>query len=152
MLTRRAWLASAAGAAAALVAGRALTASSPAEPEILIYKSPTCGCCSKWVDHVREAGFRATVRDVGELGTLKRELGIPAALESCHTGLVDGYLLEGHVPADVALKFLAEKPDAAGLAVPGMPMGSPGMEGPTRVPYDILLFRRDGTTSVYASR
>jgi hypothetical protein len=79
-------------------------------------------------------------------------LGVPAALASCHTALVDGYLLEGHVPADVALKFLTEKPQAAGLAVPGMPMGSPGMEGPTSEPYDILLFRRDGSSQVYATR
>lgn len=152
MLTRRAWLGSAAGMAAALVTGRGLRAASHAGAEILVYKSPTCGCCSKWIDHLAEAGFNATVRDEANVNALKRELGIPMELWSCHTALVEGYLLEGHVPADVALKFIAEKPDAMGLAVPGMPMGSPGMEGPTREAYDIVLFRRDGGTSVYAKR
>ena len=152
MLTRRAWLGKAAGVAVAVLAGRSSLAAQHVAPKVLVYKSPTCGCCSNWVDHMAEAGFETTVRDVTDLSTLKRELGVPATLASCHTALVDGYLLEGHVPADVALKFLTEKPQAAGLAVPGMPMGSPGMEGPTSEPYDILLFRRDGTSQVYATR
>lgn len=152
MYSRRAWLLSAAGAAASLVVRPAAFASPAAAPEILVYKSPTCGCCKLWVDHLVGAGFRPTVRDVDNLAPLKAELGVPAPLHSCHTALVGGYLLEGHVPADLALKLLAEKPDALGLAVPGMPMGSPGMEGPRKDAYDVILFRRDGRTSVYARR
>lgn len=152
MLTRRAWLGSAAAAGAALLLGRKGYAETRRAPAILIYKSPSCGCCSQWVDHMVEAGFRPTIRDVANVEPLKRELGVPANLHSCHTAIVEGYLLEGHVPADVALKFLAEKPVALGLAVAGMPMGSPGMEGPTRDEYDVVLFRRDGTRQVYASR
>lgn len=151
MLTRRAWLASAAGAAAAFLAGgpaRALDR----RTDILVYKSPTCGCCKLWVDHLVEAGFNPSVRDVPDVGPLKRDLGVPAPLASCHTALVGGYFLEGHVPADLAFKLLQEKPDAAGLAVPGMPMGSPGMQGPRREPYDVLLVMRDGSSRVYASR
>lgn len=152
MLTRRAWLGSAAIAGTALLTGRGLRAASPPGPEMLVYKSPTCGCCTQWIEHMVEAGFRPTIRDVANVNPLKRELGVPAALASCHTAIVEGYLLEGHVPADVALKFLAEKPKALGLAVAGMPMGSPGMEGPTREKYDVLLFRRDGSSRAYASR
>jgi hypothetical protein len=151
-MNRRAWLAGAAGAAAAALSGRGLSAMVLDGPEILVYKSPTCGCCSKWVDHLARAGFRPTVRDVPDISGIKRDLGVPAGLASCHTALVEGYVLEGHVPADVALELLREKPEAAGLAVPGMPMGSPGMEGPTRERYEIVLFRRDGSTRVYASR
>jgi hypothetical protein len=121
-------------------------------PEILVYKSASCGCCRAWVDHVRQAGFNPTVRDVGDVNPLKAELGVPRQLWSCHTALVGGYLIEGHVPADLALKLLADKPEAAGIAVPGMPMGSPGMEGPRNDPYEVILFRRDGGTSVYARR
>jgi hypothetical protein len=152
MMDRRRWLVSAAGAAAAVLSGRGLSATSLREPQILVYKSPTCGCCSKWVEHMAGAGFETTVRDVEAIAGIKRDLGVPAALQSCHTALVDGYVLEGHVPADVALKLLREKPAAVGLAVPGMPMGSPGMEGPTRDRYDVILFGRDGSTRVYASR
>lgn len=152
MYSRRAWLLSAAGAAASLIARRGALASPLGAPQILIYKSPTCGCCKLWVDHIVAAGFRPTVRDVPNVAPLKAELGVPAPLHSCHTALVDGYVLEGHVPADLALKLLAERPDALGLAVPGMPMGSPGMDGPRKDDYDVILFRRDGGTSVYARR
>lgn len=152
MYTRRAWLASAAGIAAAVVTGRAAAAAPRAEHELLVYKSPTCGCCKLWVDHMTASGFRATVRDELNLNPMKAELGIPARLQSCHTALVGGYLVEGHVPADVVLELLERKPDALGLVVPGMPMGSPGMEGPRKDAYDVLLLRRDGSTSVFARR
>ena len=152
MITRRVWLGSAAATAAAVLLGRPLRAAGMDAPEILIYKSPTCGCCTRWVDHVRAAGFVPTVRDVADIDTTKRELGVPAALGSCHTAIVEGYLVEGHVPADVVLAMLAEKPRAAGLAVPGMPMGSPGMEGPVKDAYDVLIFQRDGSSRVYARR
>jgi hypothetical protein len=119
-----------------------------------VYKSPTCGCCGKWVDHVRSAGFTVTVRDVNDLDSVKKELGIPATLASCHTAVVGAYLVEGHVPADVINKMLADKPTGRGLAVPGMPGGSPGMEVPGRAPdrYDIFLFSTDGTSRVFARR
>jgi hypothetical protein len=152
MLTRRAWLATSAAAAATLLTGRGVRAALAPPPEVLIYKSPSCGCCKLWVDHLSAEGFRPTVRDVDQINPLKVELGVPRELWSCHTALVDGYLLEGHVPGDLALKLIAEKPEAAGLAVPGMPMGSPGMEGPRKDRYNVIMFGRDGSTSVYASR
>ena len=96
--------------------------------------------------------LKGVTDDLPEMAAIKRDLGVPAALQSCHTSMVEGYVVEGHVPADVVLKLLKEKPRGVGLAVPGMPMGSPGMEGPTRDRYDILLFRRDGGSEVFASR
>ena len=122
----------------------------PSLPAVTVYKSPTCGCCASWVDHLRENGFTVDVQDVDDLQTVKAEHGIPAALQSCHTAIVDGYVVEGHVPAGDVKRLLVERPDAAGLAVPGMPVGSPGMEqGDTVQPYDVLLLG-DGQTSVFA--
>jgi hypothetical protein len=119
---------------------------------MVVYKSPTCGCCAAWVDHIEANGFRVEVRDTANLAPIKARHGVPGKLESCHTALVDGYVVEGHVPADLIVRMLRERPDAAGLAVPGMPMGSPGMEGPYKDRYDVLTFRRDGSTQVYATR
>lgn len=150
--TRRAWLGAAAGAAALALSGRSLWAGPAAGPEITVYKSPTCGCCSKWVDHLKAGGFSVRSHDVPDVGPIKRKHGIPDRLSSCHTGLVGGYAVEGHVPADVIRKLLKERPRAVGLAVPGMPMGSPGMEGPHRDRYDVLLVLPGGATRVYASR
>lgn len=121
-------------------------------PTITVYKSPTCGCCAKWVDHVKEHGFTVVTHDTNDLTRVKAMAGVPARLSSCHTAIVDGYVIEGHVPADLIQKLLEERPEVVGLAVPGMPMGSPGMEGPYKEAYDVLLFRRDGTTDVYARR
>jgi hypothetical protein len=122
-------------------------------PTVTVYKSPTCGCCVKWVEHMRTAGFQVQVHDMDDLSPLKDEVGVPAALRSCHTAVVNGYTIEGHVPADLVHKLLEEKPKSvAGLAVPGMPMGSPGMEGPRKDPYAVIAYRADGTTSVYAER
>lgn len=122
-------------------------------PEITVYKSPTCGCCNSWVDHLREHGFAVVERDTSDMAPIKAAHGTGGALESCHTGLVDGYVVEGHVPADLIARLITEKPEGvAGLAVPGMPMGSPGMEGPYKDAYDVLAFRKDGGTSVYARR
>lgn len=119
-----------------------------------VYKSPSCGCCGKWVEHVRSAGFTVTIKDVNDLEPVKKELGIPAALASCHTAVVGPYLVEGHVPADVISKMLTDKPNGRGIAVPGMPVGSPGMEVPGTAPdrYDVLLFATNGTTRVFARR
>ena len=152
MFNRRSWLSAAAGAAVALVAVRPLAAYARPPQPILIYKSPTCGCCTKWVDHLVAAGFEPTVRDVPDVTPLKRELGLPLRLASCHTAVVSGYVVEGHVPADLVQRMVEEKPQALGLAVPGMPIGSPGMEGPNPERYQVLLVARSGSTSVYATR
>lgn len=122
-------------------------------PTIKVYKSPTCGCCALWVDHMREAGFELDVEDTDDMIGVKVDAGLPLQLQSCHTALVDGYVFEGHIPAEVIARFLAEKPSASGLAVPGMPIGSPGMEFGDRVdPYDVLQFDAAGNTSIYESR
>lgn len=117
-----------------------------------VYKSPTCGCCAAWVDHMTRAGFVVEARDVDQdtLYALKARSGITPELASCHTALIQGYVLEGHVPASDVIRLLAEHPAALGLVVPGMPIGSPGMEmGHQREAFDTLLLRRDGTTGVF---
>jgi len=120
---------------------------------ITMYKSPTCGCCAAWGDHLKANGFTVTVRDMENLTPIKAEAGVPPRLQSCHTAIVQGYAVEGHVPADLIKKLLAEKPRVTGIAVPGMPIGSPGMEqGTTKQPYDVLLFDAQGRTTVYARR
>ena len=121
-------------------------------PAVTVYKSPTCGCCAKWVEHVRKAGFAVTVKDVPNVGEVKFANGVPPELASCHTALVGGYVVEGHVPADVMQKLLKEKPAVAGIAVAGMPMGSPGMEGSYSDRYDVVAFEKSGKQRVYASR
>jgi hypothetical protein len=124
------------------------------EGKLVVYKSPTCGCCGAWVDHVRDAGFEVEVHDVMNVYPIKEQHGLPGHLGSCHTTLVNGYVVEGHVPADVIRRLLAERPRIAGIAVPGMPIGSPGMEVPTgrKDPYDVIAFTREGSISVFESR
>lgn len=119
---------------------------------ITVYKSPTCGCCEKWISHLEANGFRVTAYDTNDMDSIKQQQGVPAQLGSCHTALVEGYVIEGHVPADDIRRLLKEKPVAAGLAVPGMPMGSPGMEGPRKDPYNVLLFNRSGDVAIYDRR
>ncbi len=119
---------------------------------MVVYKSPTCGCCSAWIEHVERNGFRCTVHNLPDLTETKAAFGVPRALESCHTAQVGGYLVEGHVPADLIQRLLREKPAVRGIAVPGMPIGSPGMEGGRPERYDVLLFDRAGKTRVYATR
>ena len=118
---------------------------------VTVYRSPTCGCCTKWVDHMQEAGFEVELHEVSDVTAIKRMNGLPARLASCHTALVGGYLVEGHVPAADVKRLLAEKPKIAGLAVPEMPIGSPGMEMPgvKAKPYDVLAFDSDGRTEVF---
>lgn len=125
-----------------------------AEPSarLTVVKSPTCGCCSAWVRHMREAGFVVETFDVGaaELEGYKRMAGLPESLWACHTARIGSYVVEGHVPAADVARLLADAPEALGLAVPGMPVGSPGMEmGDRRDPFDTLLVLRDGSTRVY---
>lgn len=117
-----------------------------------VFKSPTCGCCTAWIEHVEKAGFKCTVRDFNDLSEVKKTFGIPRSLESCHTAQIGSYVVEGHVPADLIVKMLRERPVGRGLAVPGMPIGSPGMEGGTPERYSVLFMNKDGTTRVYASR
>ncbi len=121
-------------------------------PQVTVYKDPNCGCCAKWVDHMKAAGFKVTAIDTSDVGSVKQKYNIGSNLQSCHTAVIGDYAIEGHVPADVIQKLLTEKPTIAGLAVPGMPMGSPGMEGATRERYDVLTFDRAGRTTVYAQR
>ena len=119
---------------------------------VTVYKSPTCGCCTKWVDHIRAAGFEVEVRDTVNVQPVKTEHGLPGTLASCHTALVGVYVVEGHVPADVIERLLRERPDVAGIAVPGMPMGSPGMEGWYTDTYQVIAFGEKAGTSVYETR
>ncbi|MDH4466078.1 MAG: DUF411 domain-containing protein [Acidovorax sp.] len=119
-----------------------------------VWKDPNCGCCQDWVLHMEAAGFTVKVHDTGN-NAVRARLGLPQKLGSCHTALVGGYLIEGHVPASDVRALLQQKPKALGLAVPGMPIGSPGMDGPAygnrRDPYDVLLVARDGSTRVFKS-
>ncbi|HEU4774217.1 MAG TPA: DUF411 domain-containing protein [Lysobacter sp.] len=125
---------------------------SSALPLVVVHKDPYCGCCGSWIEHMRAAGFTVEVRDVTNVMPIKQRVGLPAGKESCHTAEVAGYFVEGHVPADDVKRLLAEAPDARGLAVPGMPAGSPGMEVPGGHvdPYVVELIGRDGSTSAYA--
>lgn len=110
-------------------------------PAVAVFKSPWCGCCVAWIEHLRREGFEVSVEEHEDMAPVKASLGVPADLASCHTALVGGYVVEGHVPAADIRRLLAEAPKAAGLAVPGMPIGSPGMEqGSRKDPYAVILF------------
>ena len=156
MIKRRAFVARIAGLAAVSVAGRRLWAQLPVMPgnptPITVYKSSSCECCAKWVNHIRASGFAPDVHDEEEMEALKDEMGVPRGVRSCHTGIVEKYLIEGHVPASDIRRLLAERPESAGLAVPGMPprtygMAPPGVEVGG---YEVVSFRRDGTTKLFA--
>jgi len=149
MLSRRQVLAGLAATATCLTALRAGAADTL--PSVVVSKDPSCGCCGGWVEHMRAAGFPVVVNEVDDIGAVKARLGVPDDLGSCHTAEVAGYVVEGHVPAGAVKRLLAEKPAGKGLAVPGMPMGSPGMEvksGRSEA-YDVVLFGPAGQ-SVFA--
>ncbi len=150
MLTRRTFL-----ALTALAGSSGLVhAESAPEPVMHVKKTATCGCCTAWIDHLREAGFKVESEDMamGQLMRFKLNHGITVPLSSCHTGRIAGYTIEGHVPAREIRRLLRERPSAVGLTVPEMPIGSPGMEaGNRRDAYDVLLIGRDGKTEVFAS-
>ncbi len=114
-------------------------------PPVTVWKSPTCGCCGKWVEHMRKAGFKVTVKNMDSMDMVKRMAGVRDELQSCHTARVGGYTIEGHVPAADVQRLLSERPNVLGLAVPGMPSGSPGMENGERDPYDVLAFTASGS-------
>lgn len=143
-----------AGLAALLVVPAWAAAPRGAGPLVEVWKSPTCGCCKDWVTHLEAHGFTVKVNDTGNAAVRKR-LKVAEKYGSCHTALVGGYVIEGHVPARDIQRLLKERPAAVGLAVPGMPIGSPGMDGPEygnqRDPYDVLLLRADGGVAVFAS-
>lgn len=122
-----------------------------AGPTVTVFKDPNCGCCKEWVTHLRKHAFDVVVKDTSDLSTIKTTARVPRQLHSCHTAFVNGYVVEGHVPAADVQRMLREKPKVAGIAVAGMPAGSPGMEVPGRVDrYDVVAFGRDGSTSVFA--
>ncbi len=119
-------------------------------PTVEVYKSPTCGCCGKWVEHMKANGFKVVTHEMNDVTPHKQRLGVPVGMGSCHTAEVGGYLVEGHVPADDVKRLLAEKPKAKGLVSPGMPQSAPGMDMPGKQPYEIFLVRQDGSTSSFA--
>lgn len=121
---------------------------------IVVYRSPTCGCCKAWEDHMREAGYTVESHETNAMNVVKAEQGVPAPLHSCHTAMVGGYVLEGHVPAADVVRLLEERPDIAGLAVPGMPPGSPGMDVPgyEDVPFEVFAYSDGGAAEVWATR
>lgn len=139
---------------ASLLAPAIAQTGSASKPLLEVWKDPNCGCCKDWVTHLQANGFEVRVNDSGN-NAVRSRLGVPAALGSCHTALVGGYAIEGHVPAREIHRLLKQAPQALGLAVPGMPVGSPGMDGAVygkrRDPYDVLLIARNGSTSVYQS-
>lgn len=151
---RRRWLAAAAaGTLAGLAAGARATAAGAA-PRVEVWKNPSCGCCGDWIAHLQAQGFQVKVNEVPDTAPVRARLGIAPQHGSCHTALVGGYALEGHVPAREIRRLLKERPEAVGLAVPGMPIGSPGMDGPEykgqKQAYDVLLLAKGGGASVYA--
>lgn len=148
---RRERLAAVLGLAAVVAVAGGAARPAPPPVAVTVYKSPSCTCCSKWVDHMRKEGFTVTTHDVDDVAPFKRDVGVPEKLESCHTAVVEGYVLEGHVPAADVRRLLAEKPKVVGLAVPGMVTGSPGMEGGTPERYDVVSFDARARTTVFAS-
>ncbi len=149
-IDRRDFIAAALAALAVTAPAGATAAPVPVE----VWKAPTCGCCKDWISHLESNGFKVKVHDTDNTAARSR-LGIPMRLGSCHTAQVEGYVIEGHVPAREIQRLLSERPSAVGLAVPGMPIGSPGMDGPVygtrKDPYDVLLVRKDGSTTSYQS-
>jgi hypothetical protein len=151
--SRRAFLGTAAAVVGGTLFARPLLAAS-ALPTATVYKDAGCGCCKEWVKHLQQAGFTVESRDTSDMDSVKASFGVPAALASCHTARVGVYAIEGHVPADLIVKLLTEKPaNARGLAAPGMPNRAPGMQQPgPQPPYDVILFEKTGKTRVYATR
>lgn len=145
----------AAAVVALSVSGRTLAtpAASAAQtlPAVTVYKDPNCGCCSLWVRHMEQAGFTVTAHNTSDMPAVRAKYGVPSHVQSCHMGVVDGYVLEGHIPADDVKRLLKERPKAKGIAVPGMPVGSPGMEqGNVRHAYSVVTFDETGRTAVFA--
>jgi hypothetical protein len=151
-VSRRTLIAQAVAGALGLIAVPSLLRAAVRKTPLLVYKDPGCGCCEKWVEYMGKAGFEVAVRNTSDMDAIKRRYGVAPAIASCHTALAEGYVIEGHVPADLVLKLLKDKPRVAGLAVPGMVTGSPGMEGPNPRGYDVVAFDKTGKTTRYARR
>jgi len=138
--------------AGVVVLGGLVAAQRATKPTVEVFKSPTCGCCALWVKHLEANGFATRVTDVEDISQVKAKYGVPGRLQSCHTAVVNGYVLEGHVPAADVQRLLRERPAVVGVAVPGMPVGSPGMEvGTTLQAYNVMTFDKQGKSSVFAS-
>lgn len=122
-------------------------------PAMTVYKSPTCGCCTLWAEHMEKADFTVTVRNVPQMSPIKEQFSVPTALSSCHTATVGGYFVEGHVPASDVKRLLKERPEALGIGVPGMPMGSPGMEVPSgeTQPYMVTQVNKNGSLVTFSA-
>ena len=121
------------------------------KPTITVYKDPGCGCCKNWIQYLVKHGYQVDAKDTPDMPGIKRTLGVPEQLTSCHTAVVNGYVIEGHVSAEDIDRLLAQKPKIAGIAVPGMPVGSPGMDGPRTQRYQVLSFDKKGKTTVFAT-
>jgi hypothetical protein len=128
------------------------TASRDKVSVITVYKSPSCGCCGKWIEYLRANGFEVKVQDLDDLSEIKAASGVPRQLQTCHTAVVEGYVIEGHVPVDAIHSLLHDRPKVAGIAVPGMPVGAPGMEGSPVQHYDVIAWDKSGKTTVYAKK
>lgn len=154
MISRRDFVGRTAGLGLLLAAGRRAWALPGAPTTVTVYASRSCGCCADWVDHLKASGFATDVHHEEEMDMVKDNLGVPGPVRSCHTAQVEKYLIEGHVPAEDIRRLLKERPQVAGLAVPGMPASAPGMARPgaPHQPYQVLAFRRDGSTEVFARR
>lgn len=144
-------------AVTALGAASTGPATAPASAEdavVTVYKSPSCGCCTKWVEYLQAKGYEVKTVDLDDLSEIKAASGVPRQLQTCHTAVVGGYVVEGHVPADVLARLLKEQPKVSGIAVPGMPVGSPGMEvpGTPAQSYDVIAWDKTGKTSIYARK
>jgi len=139
-----------AGAALALIGTQVSAATAPLS--IVVHKDPSCGCCDAWVDHLKSAGFKTEIKESADIGALKKRLDVPDDLSSCHTGVINGYVIEGHVPAADVRRLIASGSKAKGLAVPGMPVNSPGMEvpGEANERYTVWLFQADGKRTAFA--
>lgn len=147
---RKSWFL-ALGIASSIIAPFGVTAATvKSSKELVVYKSPTCGCCGAWIQHMKNNGFTVTFHDVKDVQPYKKKYGVPSDMASCHTAIIDGYVVEGHVPAADVKRLLKERPQVIGLAVPGMPVGSPGMEmGNRKDPYDTVAIQKDGSVKVF---
>lgn len=152
-ISRRALLGQSMAAWSVALLAQPLTALARAETkQLTVWKTPTCGCCVDWVSHLRKSRFDVVINDVSDTAPIRKKFGLAEKFGSCHTARLNGYVVEGHVPAQELIRLLSEKPVALGLAVPGMPMGSPGMEvGSTRDAYSVLLVLQDGSSRIYQS-
>jgi hypothetical protein len=152
MISRREFLAQTAGLTAVAAGAGRLLAATPG-PLVTVYKTATCKCCARWVEHLKLNGFATQVHDLDSVDPVKDRYGVPQAVRGCHTGLVDGYVIEGHVPADDIARLLKERPKVLGLAVQGMPPSSPGMyqPGDAKEPFEVLTFQKSGATTKYST-